>query len=55
MEAAKMSKMCFAKKKLEISAESVKYIGGGVYFLLNLTALLHATLYTKINSFADTF
>ena len=43
------------EKVLENSAESVKYIGGGVYFLLNLTALMHATLYTKINSFADTF
>ena len=27
---------------LEISAESVKYIGGGVYFLINLTAAMHA-------------
>ena len=43
------------EKVLENSAKSVKYIGGGVYFLLNLTALMHATLYTKINSFADTF
>ena len=44
------------EKILENSAESVKYIGGGVYFLLKLNSLLmRATLYTKINSFADTF
>ena len=43
------------RRFLKISAESVKYTGGGVYFLLNLTALMHATSHTKINSFADTF
>ena len=44
-----------ARKFLKISAESVKYIAGGVYFLLNLKALMHATSHTKTNSFADTF
>ena len=43
------------RRFLKISAESVKYTGGGVYFLLNLTALMHATSHTKTNCFADTF
>ena len=42
------------EKVLKISAESVKYIGGGDYFLLNLTALMHATLYTKRVVFCKT-
>ena len=40
-----------ARKFLKISAESVKFIGGGFSFLLNWTALMHATSHTKTNTF----
>ena len=46
------------RKLLNISAESVKYIGGVIYFLLNLTAfdlILTLISHTKVNSFSDAF
>ena len=50
----KYQKCVLPRKVLKNSAESVKYIGGGDYFLLNLTALMHATLYTKRVAFCKT-